>query len=203
VSSTVFPFILSRLPEADETPTFKTRIVGGNNGIDQRAADFGDDYKLRVTGSLRLPQASTSKTLADWLSFVESMKGQYDSFLYSPFSQRYRVVTDEALGTSGTVFPLDSKHINAATLVVKRNGSTLTLTTHYTFAGNNTAPTVTLLSAAGGDAITASYERYYPMFLTSDGLAPRMLTSDTADATRKVRIDQVEMIETMAGGHLV
>lgn len=205
MSTSTFPFVFSRLPVFNEGPTFKTRIVGGNEGSDQRAAEFGDDYKLRVYGSIRLPQGSN--TLATWLAFVEARLGRYDPFLYSPWTQRYRTVTLEAVGTgdgSTTAFALDSRYIDAASLLVYKAGVLQTLTTHYTFSGNNTAPLVTFLSApTGGQAITATYDRYFPMFLEDDGSEPVYLTSDAADSTRKVRIDGVELLETAPGGHLV
>jgi hypothetical protein len=203
MSTTVFPFRFTTQPKACEYPTFHTRITAGNEGSDQRAADYGADFKLVAIGSIRLPQSSTGKTLADWLAFVEGLLGQYDSCLYKPFTERYFKVTAEALGSSGTVFPLLSKYIDASTLVVKKAGVTLTLTTDYTFSGNNTAPTVTLLVAAGGNAITANYERYFPMFLTSDGNEPVLASSKSTDATRNVRIDNVELEETLPGAHLV
>lgn len=207
MSTSTWPFRWTLRPEVAEFPTFKTRIVGRNQGIDQRAADFGDDFKLHAVGSLRLPQSSTGKTLADWLAFVEARLGSYDSFLYKADTDRYHVATDSAIGTGDgvtTAFPLIHKHIDASLLVVKKAGVTQTLTTHYTFGGNNTAPTVTFVSApTAGQAITASYEFYVPVFLMSDGYKPVRLTSKSTDATRNVRIDGVELEETVAGGHLV
>lgn len=205
MSTSIWPFTFHRLPRFLETPVFKTRIAAGNEGADQRAAEFGDDYKLSVSGSLRLPQGSN--TLATWLAFVEARLGRYDPFLYSPWSQRYRVVTLEAVGTGDgttTAFALDSRYIDASTLLVYKAAVLQTLTTHYTFSGNNTAPLITFLSApTGGQAITATYSRYFPMFLEDDGSEPVYLTSDAADATRKVRIDGIELMETAPGGHLV
>lgn len=207
MSSAVWPFRFTLRPKSLEMPTFKTRIAEGNEGNDQRAAEFGDDFKLRVLGSIRFPQTSTGKTLADWLAFVEARLGRYDPFLYSPWTQRYRTVTLEAVGTgdgSTTAFALDSRYIDASTLLVYKAGVLQTLTTHYTFSGNNTAPLVTFVSApTGGQAITATYDRYFPMFLEDDGHEPVYLASQAADASRPVRIDGVELLETAPGGHLV
>jgi uncharacterized protein (TIGR02217 family) len=207
VSLPVFPFRFSARPRFHEEPLHLTRIVGQNTGEERRAAEFGDDFKLRASGTIRLPQGSTSKTLTDWLTFVEATRGAYGTFLYSCLTSRYRVVTDEAVGTgdgSETVFYLDKKYINESSLVVKVSGVQKTGGgVDYTFSGNEVAPKITFNSAPAGAApVTASYDFYFPVRFETEGYPIDLLASKSTDATRNVLIAEVSLISIAPGAHL-
>lgn len=200
MSNTVWPFSFSR--PYSEFESTETTAIALNNGVESRRAEFGTYGKFTIRGRVRLPM--NSQTAADWYTFVRARQGAYDPFLVSAHFTRHNTVTDEAVGTgdgSTLAFELDMKHINESTLVVKVAGSTQTLTTHYTVSGNNTAPTVTFLSApTGGQAVTATYSYYYPMRFATDELVPRDLHLTGSDSTAVIDVN-VTLVETAPGAH--
>lgn len=199
MSTAVWPFTTTR--PYTERRTYVTNARGLTGGYIARRNELGGDGKFRARFNVRLPR--DSQTLATWYTFVDAREGAYDSFLYKAQFTQYNTVTDEAVGTgdaSTTDFPLDNKYIDASTLVVELNG---TPTVAYTLTGNYTAPIVELDSAPGGGvAITASYEYYHSVHLTSDDLEPEILSRGTTDATTKALLQGVEIEEAQPGDYL-
>lgn len=206
MSLPIFPFRFSARPRFHEDPLHQTRITGQNSGTERRAAEFGDDFKLRVTGSIRLPQTSTSKNLNDWLDFVEDARGAYGLFLYKCVTDRYHLVVDDEIGPgtgTQTVFYLAHKYIDDTTISVEVNGSPMTLGADYTFGGNETAPAITFIGAPGlGQTVTVSYEFYVPFRFETEGYAVDLLASKPTDATRNVLIAEVSLVTPAQGAQL-
>lgn len=200
MSTTVWPFTLLR--PYKERETFETTRFALDGGHESRRPEFGTYGQMRVDARLRLPYAS--KTIADWTTFIRARQGAYDSFLYKCLQADHRTQTLEAVGTgngSATAFALDMKHVDASTLLVYKAGVLQTLTTHYTFSGNDTVPVVTFLSApSNGQAITATYDYYHPMTLIEGGddSNGEWLHDTGSDSTRIVEI-AVTMLETYPG----
>jgi len=203
MSTTVFPFTMQR--PYREWFRHQTTIVEGNNGVETRRSEFGDFGRFTARFSLRLPMSSY--TVKDWHDFVTDRQGSADTFLFKAREERNKTRTLEALGTgdgSTTVFALDMKHVDASTLLVYKAAVLQTITTHYTFTGNNTAPVVTFLAApTGGQAITATYDFYYPVRFASDDIEPEDLYQTSAQATSIYRVSGVEILEEYPGAHRV
>lgn len=203
----VFPFRLTMRPAPQEYPVTRTRIVGENDGTDQRAAEYGDDFKIRAVGAIRLPQSSTSKTLDDWLEFVESVRGGHTTFLYKCYTDRYHQVVDEEIGTGDGVetdFPLVHRYIDATSLSVEVNGSPVTSPGDYSLQDNEVAPYLQFVAPVTNTYdIVVSYDFYVPMRLESDGIPIPLLASKPTDATRNVIVPDISMIAVAAGGWLV
>lgn len=200
MSNTVFPFTLLR--PYTERAVHSTTVERTNSGNVARRAEWGSYGQMTIKGRARFPLGAY--TVDDWHSFVVARQGGYDSFLYKCLLTRHRTQTLEAVGTGDgttTVFYLDMKHVDSSTLLVYKAGVLQTLTTHYTFGGNNTAPAVTFVSApTGGQAITATYDYYYPVRFRNDDLEPRDLNPTTAHSTSTWDVE-IEMEETSPGAH--
>jgi len=202
MSNTVWPFTIRR--PYSERATHNTTRLGLNNGREVRRVEFGSYGQFIAEGGIRVPM--NSQTIATWHAFVTTMQGGYDSFLYKPHLDVFKKVTLEAVGTGDgttTAFTLDSKHIDSSTLLVYK--ATVLQTgggTDYTFSGNNTAPTVTFNSAPTlGQAIEATYERYYPVVFVDDDLVPRDLSLTGVDSTSIWEVARITLRETSPGAH--
>lgn len=150
---------------------------------------------------------SDGHTYGDWLDFYATIEYGGDSFLYKAKSRaRHYEVDDESAGTAsgggGEEFALDKVFIDADTLVVKIGGTVQTLTTDYTFSGNNTAPKITTTASADTGAVTLDYEFYHQVVLQElgGGTAYRI---DRGLAVPGAHTVVVEFREAKAGGHLV
>lgn len=202
MSTAVWPFTMRR--PYDERAIFNTTREGLANGYELRRAELGVYGQMRVAGRIMLPYGG--QTAADLHSFLVAREGGADTFLYKCLHTRHRTSTAEALGTgdgSTVAFALDFRHVDASTLLVYKDGVLQTLTTHYTFGGNNSAPTVTFVAApAGGLAITATYDYYYPVTLIEGGDSGSFenLHLTGSDATTIVR-HAVVMLEEYPGAH--
>lgn len=202
MSTTVFPFTLLR--PYKERRVHDTTLYEIASGVTLRRAEYTVGL-LAVEASLRLPYGG--QTAADWDSFLATHKGGYEEFLYKAL--RWRTSTAEALGTgNGTTvaFALDYRYVDASTLLVYKAGVLQTLSTHYTFGGNNSAPVVTFLSApTAGQAITATYDYYHPVRLAEGGDDPdtEHLHDTGSDSTRIVQVRRIALLETAPGAHLV
>lgn len=175
-ATAVWPFAFVR--PYDELRVTEEDIVKLGSGIKLRRDNLPDPgYSLSVRGTVRLGPTTVVKTWQEWIETYGTTEG----FLFkaadlvsassSDFNKN-REVVDEDVGTgngSATVYTLDMRHIDASTLVVKVNGVTQTGGgTDYTLSGNNSAPTITFTSPpTNTHPITASYDYYWPVVLTS------------------------------------
>lgn len=172
MSIVVFPFQFLH-PDAGGN-YFETRITldefersqGGRAAVVARAT-----HRLfAVTPSILLLPDNAGNDPSDFWNFWDDRTGRVDTFLFKAQYAHNRQITGESLGTAagggGEQFFLDLKHIDAATLVVKSAGVVQTLTTDYTFAGNNTAPAITTTATFDPGAVTADYEFYMPVRFT-------------------------------------
>lgn len=144
-----------------------------DGGVTLTRDEYGSAYGLYSVKIDLLVGQGTPKTFAQWLTFIRALRGANDVFLWKdPLNAALRAVTNQDVSTGISSlfdFPLPNSCIDAATLVVKDNG---TPTTAYTLLTNYTTPTVRLNSGLGaGHTITVSYEFYYPVrFVTSPPL---------------------------------
>lgn len=202
MSSSIFTFSVRR--PYRERRVHQTTRQGMNAGRELTRAEFGSYGKLMVDCRVHL-NADSGNTVGDFLDFVQARQGGYDSFLYKARFARHKTQTLEAVGTgtgSATAFALDMKHVDASTLLVYKDAVLQTLTTHYTFSGNNTAPVVTFVSAPGnGLAITATYDYYTPVRFAADDVSGDVLHL-LSDATSIEDVD-VSLVETYPGAHRV
>lgn len=204
MSNVVFPFTISR-PYAERRVTSTAgRQLGG--GLVVLRDEFGAPGWLYVS-RFRVSLPRDGQTVDDWDDFVAARLGA-DTFLFQAHRTQNKTVTDEAVGTgdgSTTVFALDKKHLDSTTLVVKVDGVTQTGSgTDYTFSGNNTAPIITFEAGsipAGAEAVTASYNFYFPCVFARDDMPPELRAGGTTSAT--IRHDVPVVIrELKPGAHI-
>lgn len=156
-------------------------------------------YRYRSRFNVRL---TDSTDVATWETWLADHEGRHDSWLIKAVRAPLKKVTLASAGTgdgSTTAFALSEKHIDESTLLVYKAGVLQTLTTHYTVSGNNTAPTVTFLSAPTlGQAITYTVEFYFPVRFASPPPppTPRNITSDV------YLVEGVEVESIGEGSHL-
>lgn len=197
----LFQFERSLFPECSEHAEYFTTKDGLSGGNDQRRSEWGDseDYKLRAVFALWFPQ--TSYDIGDWHQFVYDHRGSGVGFIYPPYTDFFRVVTDVAVGTGDgttTAFSLPDRYIDASTLAVEVSGTP----TSVTLSGNNDDPTVTFSVAPSASApITASYERRFLANLVADGYPVPLKTGHTTDATRRSLLSRIEVVSSKAGSH--
>lgn len=174
-ATVVWPFAFIR--PYDELRVTSEDIVRLGSGVTLRRDNLpSPGFMLNVRGTMRLGPTTILKTWQDWVDTYGTTLG----FLFkcadlvAASSSDYnanREVVDEAVATGDTTttaFALDMRHIDESTLVVKVNGVTQTGGgTDYTFSGNNSAPIITFNSAPAAVPITASYDYYWPVVLTS------------------------------------
>ena len=200
MSTAVFPFTFLR--PYRERRVMETTRLDMNNGKRLVRAEFGTYGRMTIDAKVRLPYGG--QTLATWIAFWLARQGGYDSFLVKCHHTAHKTQTLEAVGTgpgTATVFLLDMKYVDASSLLVYKDAVLQTITTHYTFTLNNTAPTITFVSApANGLPITATYDYYHPMRLEVDDLPPDDLHLTGVDATAIVGLD-VPLVETEPGAH--
>lgn len=201
LSTTIWPFTFLR--PYRERRAFSTTVQSLANGRELRRPEFGDLGRLTVSSRVRLPYGS--KTLADWIAFWTGIGGAASTFLLKAHHAAHKTQTLEAVGTGDgttTAFALDKRYIDEATLLVYKDAVLQTLTTHYTFGGNETAPTITFVSApAGAVAITATYDYYHPVRFVSDEIEPHDLHLTGSDATAIVEIE-VDLVEIAPEAHV-
>lgn len=176
-STTVWPFAFVR-PFEELRVTSEDVVELGHGVVLRRDNLPTPGYSLRVNGTVRLGPTSTLKT---WQDFVATY-GTTSGFLYKATQLVGRSSSDynanretvgEALGTgtgSLVTFYLPHRHIDAASLVVKVDGTPQTGGgTDYTLSNNNTAPRIVFEAGStpgGGAVVTADYEWYWPVVMT-------------------------------------
>lgn len=205
MSNVVFPFTVSRPYAERRVVSTAGRELGG--GLVVRRDEFGSPgWRFAARFKVSLPRGG--QTIDDWDDFVEARLGA-DTFLFQAHRTQNKTVTDEAVGTgdgSTVVFALDKKHIDSTSLVVKVAGATQTGGgTDYTFSGNNTAPIVTFEAGStpsGGQAVTATYDFYYPVYFVDDDMPVELRAGGTTSATIRHDIG-VRIAELYPGAHLV
>lgn len=200
---TVFPFTVSR-PHR-EWWGLSTRGRDLNDGLVDRASQFGGPGTLyRATFKLKLPK--DGETVDSFNAFVKAQLGT-TPFTYKPHGGEFKTVTLEDVGTGdGTedTFVLDSKYIDASTLLVYVNSVLQTLTTHYTFTLNETTPTLTFVTPPPNtEAVEATYERYFPCWFVDDDMRPLLQRGGATSATLPHQLDQLRIAEQFPGAHLV
>lgn len=172
MGTTVFPFRI-------HTPGEPTGISEGVRvrAMSETIAEDGtifarslDSYgRYGLSGVVILTDNDASAGFDNWHSFMDTISDGADTCLVKAVRFDLYTVTDEAAGTAsgggGEEFALARKFIDSSTLVVKIGGVTQTLTTDYTFSGNNTAPLVTTTASADTGAVLLSYEYYYQCFV--------------------------------------
>lgn len=207
MSTTVFPFrFLDKDAGGDYAGTLASldemeQSQGGFTAVVARASRT----RFEAAGTLILPDIAGYKA-SDFWAFWDARSGRVDTFLFKAQEAYLRMVSGEAGGThaggAGVDFALDMRHIDATTLVVKVAG---TLTTDYTFSGNDTAPKITSTANMGTGAVTFDYEYYMPVRFAMERPDPRPLRH----VPRPTWTDQeavaigVSMIEYRAGRRFV
>jgi uncharacterized protein (TIGR02217 family) len=86
----------------------------------------------------------------------------------------------QTLGSDNPI-SYDRKYIKSGTLVVKRNGVAMTLTTHYTVNSTGLITAVSPASWSASDTITVTAEFYYKVRFESDTLNAGIDFFDTAN----------------------
>lgn len=200
---TVFPFARSVRPRCEEWPDFATRKAKLTGGFTERSPDYGADFLLRSIFSLEFPQRSTSKSIADFLAFIEEMRGAALPFRMSFYTDRYRERRALALGTgdgANTDFALPHRYIQGGTVVGYKAG----VSAPFTLINNDTAPLIRFNTAPGGGvAVTADYDFYVPCHFEQDSLPATLRAAFATDAKRSIRIDGVQIEEAQPGARLV
>jgi hypothetical protein len=189
MSYSIFPatFVMPRFREFRAFETEEARAGGGRS---VRASIISTAGLLVARGGLRLPDAN-GKTFADMAAFVEGLQGGADSFLYLPWWNRHRKADETMDPGTGTRsdWAVSKRYVDVSTVVVKKNGATQTLTTHYTlqdlaggaYALGDTGMQVHFVSApAFGDTIEVLYSYYYPMIFEDDDVLDQLGTQATS-----------------------
>lgn len=212
MSVTLWPFTLGQ-PGFREFRSFETEASRMAGGREVRASRMSSAGILLVRGPLRLPDAG-GKTFDDLAAFLEALKGGFDTFLYRPWWDRHRVITQESIGPgngSQVDFPVSRRYVDTSTLVVRVGGVVQSLGTHYSIqdlAGGayglgDTGLQVHFVAAPGnGVAVDASYSLYFPMVLEEDDLLDRAgldATSGSSAATATFWVSEVRLRQDFPG----
>ena len=204
MSTTVFPFRMSVRTERYEEWRDPRHVV--------TEAENGKEFVLALDAAARLVASgavvlsgATDHAYSDWEDFHAALDYGADSCLYQCHRAAFREVADEALGThsggAGVDFALDSKFVEADTLVVEVAGVRQVLTTDYTFSGNNSAPKITSTANLDSGAVVASYRFYHQVRVRQTG-GP-LYRRDVSLGTQRICFVPVEIREAIPGGHLV
>lgn len=173
---------------------------GGGRRVAQKLHASGE---LVAAGTLLFPNAGGS--WASFTAFFAAAFGGYGSFLYKRQDLGAAATADAFVATTGqTDFTATLRYVDTTTLVVKKGGTTQTLTTHYTLRnesggayvlGISTRLVVHFLSAPGnGVAVTLDYDHYVPVRFEGDDLDDQELHAGgrggakVADRTISVRL---------------
>ena len=203
MSNTIFTFDVHQ--PYSEGPAFLTTRSAAQGGREVRRK--GQDSELFAVFSAWLLFVTGGNSLSGFHTFFTDRDGGYDTFLYKPKLELFHKVTLEAVGTGDGAedeFALDSKYIDSATLLVYVDGSLKETPGDYALTGNLTAPIIDFVVAPSNlDAVTATYERYYPCRFNQDRAlyTPRSL-GDT-DAGSAMYCKNLTWRQDYPGSHLV
>jgi len=205
MSSAIWPFTFQRRG-------FRERLSYRNAGHEQGAGRMVVQKlhaagTLLVDGELLFPNDSGS-TWAALQAFWENRYGSYDTFLYKAQDAGNATIADSFTAVAAqTDFDCTRRYVDTSTVVVKKNGVTQTLTTHYTLEnesggayvlGTSTKLVVAFGSAPGaGVTVTIDGEFYYPVRFAEDDMLSDQEghargVGPTSVANRQVRISMRE-----------
>lgn len=202
MSTTVFPFAVSA-PYA-EGLAYPMVVTEAENGRDVRRL-VGSTTKPRFVvrqATLVFPNQA-DQSFKDWIDFYRARQGGIDTFLFKAQAPALFYLSESrgtSTGAAGETFTTTRKFLNADTLVVKVGDVVQTLTTDYTFSGNNTAPTVTTTNQFDAGTVTLEYEYYYQVYLSSDPYDPDYVSGGRSLAAPGIQRVVVSMSEAIAGG---
>ena len=207
MSTSIWPFVfLARgFREYEESMTASSQMGGGKR-VRQRKHATGS---LVVRGEVMLPQSSENWNTIE--SFVASMNGAYDEFLYKRQKPGAAGEAEIPNVDAGQVnFILTRRYVDVATLVVKKAGAVQTLGTHYfvedlaggAYALGDTGSRVGFASTPFGSVVNIDYEFYYPVTfeedMVMDGLEGIAIDGNSAQ-TSVVALRTIAMRETGPG----
>ena len=179
MSTALFPFRFLKSGFA-EYLSFSNAIheQGGGRRTLQKVHAAGE---FVARGRLLFPQPG--KVWRDFEDFWAARFGGFDPFLYKAQSPGAKVQGDafsEDIGNGRKDFTLARRYVDAATVVVKKNGTTQSLGTHYSLQnesggayalGTSTKCVVHFVTApVEGSVITVDYEFYFPVRFEGDDL---------------------------------
>ncbi len=201
MSTEIFPFTVHR-PYHGEGGAHLTQRSSAEGGREFRRAALPANGLFRVRRAvLRFPPNDPT-TFQSWF---DDRQGGYDSWLFLPALEVWRVVTDEALGTStggaGETFALDSKHIKASTLVVKVGG--VDQDGDWNLTGNYSAPIVNTEAGFDAGAVTATYDRYIPVRFDQDDFDFDVSHFGADDDSSTLYVRTLTWRQDRPGSHLV
>lgn len=124
--------------------------------------------------------------LKDWLAYQLT-----NELVLTAVGGETTVQIIQTLGTNNA-FARDIENIKSGTLTVKRNGGTLTPTTHYTVNSTGLITMVSPASLTAADTITVTCEYYIKVRFEQDFLAPSIEFFNTA------RISSISAIEVLS-----
>lgn len=212
MSVTIWPFTLAQggFREFRSFETEASRMAGGR---EVRASRISSAGLLLVRGPLRLPDAG-GQTFDGLASFLEALKGGFDTFLYRPWWDRHRVITQESIGPgtgSQQDFPVSRRYVDTSTIVVRVGGVVKSLGADYSiqdlaggaYALGDTGLQIHFTAAPGnGVAVDASYSHYFPMVLEDDDLldqAELRATSGSSAASATFWVQEVRLRQDFPG----
>lgn len=203
MSSAIFPFRFLRRGYR-EYLSFSTALheQGAGRRTAQKLHAVGE---FVARGILLFP--NPGGTWRDFAAFWGARFGGYDPFLFRPQDPGAAAIHEDPEIDSGSQvdFAVARRFVDTATLVVKKNGATLTLGTHYTLRnesggayilGSSQKLVVHFISPPGlGANLDFDYEFYYPVRFEGDDLpdeqdmqAGGAGSALTADRTVAVRL---------------
>jgi hypothetical protein len=191
-----------------ETPTFRNVPHEQSAGRVVVQRMFAAE-RMRVAGMLLFPQAGG--TYAALRAFWLARSGSFEPFLYAPQNPGAAAQVDDLTAVAAQVdFDASRRYVATGSVVVKKNGVTQTLTTHYTLKnesggayvlGTSTKLVVRFGVAPGAAAeIEISYTFYVPVRFVGDELGDEDIIGAGAGAAHIAdRTVSVELEETGPG----
>ena len=209
MSAAIFPFRFLRRGFR-EYLSFRNEVheQGGGRRTLQKIHAAGE---LSVRGRILFP--NPGGTWRDFEAFWAARFGGFDSFIYKAQNPGAAAQHEDPEIDSGSQvdFALVRRFVDTATLVVKKNGATQVLGTHYTLRnesggayvlGTSTKCVVHFLVAPGlGADLDADYEFLYPVRFDGDDLPDEqdLETGGGGSASAADRTVAVRMRETGPG----
>lgn len=192
----------------DETMAYGFKSAAGGWSTSVVPLSGGQETRNQswVVPRRRYEFAFANKPLTDIraiAAFVDDRRGMLHAWLLKDWLN-YQLTSEIILTAAGgettaqiiqTVGPSNAfarsiNHIKAGTLVVRKNLTTLTLTTHYTVSATGLITFVTPLAAADSIAVTAEF--YIKVRFETDMLGPTLEYFNTANISG---ISAIEVLE--------
>jgi hypothetical protein len=200
MSTAIFTFIVHQ-PYRGEGGGHLTGRSTADGGREVRVARLPAEgfFRSRLGEILFPPNNPTT-----FQTFFDARQGGFDTFLFPPVFEVWREVRGESIGTGDGAekdFALDSKYINASTLVAYEDGSPQA---GISLINNNTAPLVRFDSAPSGSvALTADYDRYIPCRFDQDDFDFGIKGLGNSDANSILVVRGLTWRQDNPGSHLV